>query len=370
MKIPLVDLKAQYLSIQKEINEAIQKVVDETAFIGGRYLTDFESNFANYCGTKHAVGVSNGTDALRLALLACNVGPGDEVITVPNTFIATVEAIRMCGASVRFVDVDPDTYNMNPALLKAALTPKTKAIMPVHLYGRPADMDPILKFAAEHNLKVIGDAAQAHGAIYHGKKIGTLGDVVSFSFYPGKNLGAFGDAGAIVTNNPTIAEKVSLLRDHGRKKKYEHEIEGFNCRLDTLQAAILNVKLKYLEKWTEQRIHWAQSYQKALKGLAGIELPKIDTNLRSVFHLYVIRVSQRQALQDQLQAKGIATGIHYPIPLHQQPALSYLGYKKGSFPVSERASEEILSLPMYPELTQEQFGYITDSIQSFAHAAV
>jgi dTDP-4-amino-4,6-dideoxygalactose transaminase len=364
MNIPFVNLNAQYAAIQNDIDQAIAAVIRDTAFVGGAYLKAFENYFAAYCGTKYAVGVSNGTDALRLALLACGVGAGDEVITVPHTFIATTEAISMVGAKVRFVDVEPESFSMNPELLDAAITSRTRAIVPVHLYGRPANMDAILRIANKNNLKVIADAAQAHGAIYRGQKIGTLGDAVCFSFYPGKNLGAYGDAGAVVSNDSAIAEKVAMLRNHGRTKKYEHDFEGFNCRMDGLQAAILSAKLPYLEQWTEQRRINSHLYNQLLSNIPGLKTPPDPDNVRAVYHLYVIQCKNRSTLQSHLQKQGIATGIHYPIPLHLQPAYAYLGLPDGSFPVTENLSKKILSLPMYPELTEEQIRFVCKKVKA------
>lgn len=364
MNIPLVDLRAQYAGIRQEIERAIASVIEDTAFIGGPYLKAFEQDFAVYCGTRYALGLSNGTDAVRLALLACGVGPGDEVITVPNTFIATTEAISMTGARIRFVDVDPETFNMNASLLESAITPQTRAIVPVHLYGQPADMDAILEIAKRRNLKVIGDAAQAHGAFYHERKIGVLGDAVCFSFYPGKNLGAYGDAGAIVTNNQEVAEKVAMLRNHGRVKKYEHKFEGFNCRMDGLQAAILSAKLRYLEKWTELRIRHAQLYDQLLPQGPGLKAPAVRDKVRAVYHLYVIQVENRTKFQSYLKGHGVDTGIHYPIPLHMQPAYAYLELPEGSFPVAEGCARRIVSLPMYPELTEEQIQFIAEQVKA------
>lgn len=364
MKIPFVDLSAQYSSIKHEIDEAISGVIRDTAFIGGAYLKAFEKDFAAYCGTRYAVGVSSGTDALRLALLACGVEPGDEVITVPNTFIATTEAISMIGAKVRFVDVEAGSFNMDPDLLESMITPHTRAIVPVHLYGRPADMDRILQIASERHIKVVGDAAQAHGAIYKRRGIGTLGDAVCFSFYPGKNLGAYGDAGAVVTDDPGIAEKVSILRDHGRSKKYEHDIEGFNCRMDGIQAGILSVKLRHLEDWTEKRREHADTYSRLLSNIPGVKIPKDVENVRIVYHLYVVRVNNRSELQKHLKEKGIETGIHYPIPLHRQPAYAYMKLPEGSFPIAEEDTYQILSLPMYPELTEQQIRFVGKEIEA------
>jgi dTDP-4-amino-4,6-dideoxygalactose transaminase len=368
MKIPFVDLHAQYLSIKAELDEAIAAVIQESAFIGGRYLDAFEHAFARYCGTLFAVGVSNGTDALRLALLACNVGPGDDVITVPNTFIATTEAISMVGANVRFVDVRPGAFTLDPESLERAITEKTRAVIPVHLYGRPAEMDPILEIARRRGLRVVADAAQAHGARYHGREIGTLGDVVCFSFYPGKNLGAYGDAGAIVTNDPDIRRTVAMLRDHGRAEKYEHEIEGFNCRLDGLQAAILNAKLPYMEEWTEKRRRHARHYSDCLAGIPGIAVPREDLDVRSVYHLYVIQVEKRDKVRAFLQDRGISTGVHYPIPLHLQPAYARLQLPAGSFAVAETQAQTVLSLPMYAELSDEQVEFVVAAVREAVSA--
>lgn len=364
MKIPFVDLSAQYSSIKHEIDAAITAVIRDTAFIGGPYLKAFEKDFAAYCGTRYAVGVSSGTDALRLALLACGVEPGDEVITVPNTFIATTEAISMIGAKVRFVDVETASMNMDSDRLESIITPHTRAIIPVHLYGCPADMDRILQIARKRHIKIVGDAAQAHGAIYKRRGIGTLGDAVCFSFYPGKNLGAYGDAGAVVTDDPGIAKKVSMLRDHGRSKKYEHDIGGFNCRMDGIQAAILSVKLRHLDDWTEKRRKHADAYSRLLSNMPGVKTPKDVENVRAVYHLYVVRVNNRSELQKHLKEKEIETGIHYPIPLHRQPAYAYMKLPEGSFPIVEENARQILSLPMYPELTEQQIGFVGKEIQA------
>lgn len=363
--IPFVDLQAQYQSIREEMDAAVRSVIEETAFIGGPRLQAFEKAFASYCGVAHAVGVSNGTDAIRLALLGCGIGPGDEVITVPNTFIGTTEAITMTGAQIRFVDVDPASLNMDPSLLEKAVTGKTKAVVPVHLYGRPADMGPILDIAKKHGLKVVGDAAQAHGSEYKGKKIASLGDAVAFSFYPGKNLGAYGDAGAVATNDPEIARKVAALRDHGRAQKYEHDMEGFNCRMDALQAAVLNVKLRHIGRWTELRRRNAALYREHLSGIPGLTLPAEDGNAAPVHHLYVVQSGDRDGLQKHLQARGISTGIHYPIPLHRQKAYARLNHAEGSFPVTEGAARHILSLPIFPELTEAQIRQVAEQIRKF-----
>ena len=362
MKIPLVDLKAQYAGIKQEIDVAVHQVLDETDFIGGKAVAEFEKSFAAYCGTRSAVGLANGTDALQLTLLALGVGHGDEVITAVNTFIATSESISAAGARPVFVDNDPHTYTIDAAKIEEKITPRTKAIIPVHLYGQPAAMTAINEIASRHKLAVIEDAAQAHGASFDGKTVGTLGRLASFSFYPGKNLGAYGDAGAIATNDEELANKVRMLANHGRTKKYEHEIEGYNSRLDTLQAAVLSVKLRHLRKWTEQRQHNAATYSRLLAGAASIVTPVVHPGATHVYHLYVVRVQQRETVQQVLKEAGIATGIHYPIPLHLQPAYKYLGIPAGSFPIAERFAGEILSLPMYPELTSDQIAFICDTL--------
>ena len=364
MKIPLVDLKAHYLSIKTEIDEAIQRVIDNTAFIMGEEVKGFEEEFARYCNVKYAIGTSSGTTALHLALITCGVGAGDEVITVPNTFIATAEVISQCGAKVVFVDIDEKSYNLDPETLEAAITQKTKAILPVHLYGQPANLTPIIDIAKEHNLKVIEDAAQAHGAEYNGQKVGGIGDVGCFSFYPAKNLGAFGDAGMLVTNNDEIAKKVDMLRNHGRFTKYEHLVEGYNYRLDALQAAILGAKLRHLDKWTDKRRYNANLYNELLQD-ANVITPKEMDYAKHVYHLYVIRATKRDELQNWLESNGISTGIHYPIPLHLQKAYEYLGHQVGDFPAAEKCANEILSLPMYPELKEEQIERIVKAIKRY-----
>lgn len=364
MQVPLVDLKAQYHRIGAEMDAAIHRVVQNTSFIMGKEVRDFEEAFAAYCGARHCVGVSSGTAALHLALLAAGVGPGDEVITTPFTFIATVEAILMAGARPILVDIDPRTYTLDPAKLEDAITPHTKAVLPVHLYGQPADMDAIRDIAGRHGMWVVEDAAQAHGAEYKGKRTGTLGDIAGFSFYPGKNLGAYGDAGAVVTDDDALAERVRMLRDHGRRSKYEHEVPGFGERLDALQAAILGAKLPHLEAWTEARREHARAYAERLAG-AGLVLPQEMPGTRMVYHLFVVRVrADRDAISAALKAQGIDTGVHYPIPLHLQPALRYLGYSAGDFPESERAAQEVLSLPLYPELTEEQIDYVSHHLRA------
>jgi dTDP-4-amino-4,6-dideoxygalactose transaminase len=363
MSVPFVDLKAQYASIKDEIDAAVAAVLTDTQFVGGAHLEAFEAAFAAYCGVEYALGVGNGTDALELALRACGIGAGDEVITAPNTFIATAEAITNVGAQVVFADVDPQTCTLDPQRVDAAITRRTRAIIPVHLYGRPADMDALLALAQERKLRVIGDAAQAHGALWKGRRIGTLGDAVCFSFYPGKNLGAYGDGGAVVTSDPDIAKRVSMLRNHGRTEKYEHACEGVNSRLDGLQAAVLAVKLRHLEDWTNRRRMVARQYHSLLASVPGIAVPAPEKDVRAVYHLYVIRTSRRDALQKRLAQAGIATGIHYPIPLHLQPAYARLELRPGRFPQAERQAQEILSLPMYAELAKEQVDLVAGTVR-------
>lgn len=357
--IPFVDLKAQYDSIKDEIDKAIQNVLNTTSFIMGEELIKFEEEFASFCNTKYAIGVANGSDALILALRACSIGKRDEVITVSHTFIATAEAITHVGGKIVFGDINPKTYTIDVSKIEEKITEKTKAIIPVHLYGQPTDMDPIIRLAEKYNLRIIEDAAQAHGAEYKGKKVGSIGDVGCFSFYPGKNLGAYGDAGMIVTNNKGIAEKIKLFRNHGRiTKKYEHEIEGYSSRLDNLQAAILRVKLKYLNKWNDMRRSNAKKYSELLSNIDEVITPYEANYAKHVYHLYVIRTENRDKLRDVLKSEGVATGIHYPIPLHLQPAYNYLGYKRGNFPITEECGQKILSLPMFAELSNEDINKI------------
>jgi dTDP-4-amino-4,6-dideoxygalactose transaminase len=352
MNIPLVDLKAQYRAIKEEVDAAMRRVLESTAFILGQEVARFEQEFAAFSEARYVVGISSGTDALHLVLKVCGVGPGDEVITTPFTFIATAEAISMCGATPVFADIDPRTYNIDPTQIERRITPRTKAIVPVHLYGQVADMDAINAIARPHGLRVIEDAAQAHGASYKGRRAGTLGDAACFSFYPGKNLGAYGDAGAVVTNDPEIADRVRLLRDHGRRDKYEHLVVGYGNRLDALQAAVLGVKLSYLEEWNDRRRALADLYTSLLAD-ESIGMPYEPEWSQSAWHLYVVRTDSRDALKKALAEHGIATGIHYPIPLHLQSAYADLGYRRGDFPNAEHAAETVLSLPMYPELSVE-----------------
>jgi dTDP-4-amino-4,6-dideoxygalactose transaminase len=365
MNIPLVDLKAQYDSIRAEVDEAIAAVINQTAFVGGPFVKEFEAAFAHYCGVDRCVGVANGTDALFVALRALGVGPGDEVITAANSFIATSEAIKMAGAQVVFVDVNPKTLTIDVDRIEEMITARTKAIIPVHLYGQPADMDPIIAIAKKHRLRIVGDAAQAHGATYKGRPISQLADITCFSFYPGKNLGAYGDAGALVTNDEALAAGARMLANHGRTKKYDHDFEGVNSRLDGLQAAILSVKLRRLEDWTEQRRRIAYRYNQALKG-SGLVMPEELPDVRAVYHLYIVRVpnGQRDALLEYLVANGVGAGIHYPIALPYLQAYKHLNHGQGDFPVALKASEDILSLPIFPELTAEQQDYVVAKIAS------
>ena len=365
MNIPLVDLKANYLSIKGEIDSAIQEVIDNTSFIMGKYLKNFEENYAKFCKVKHAIGCSSGTTAVHMALLAAGIKKGDEVITVPNTFIATTECISYVGGKIKFVDVDEDTALISIDELEKSINPKTKAIIVVHLYGQMPDMQMIKEIADEHGLFLIEDAAQAHAAEWNGHQPGFYGDIASFSFFPAKNLGCFGDGGGVVTNNDSLAEKMRLLVNHGRTTKYEHKMEGFNYRLDPLQAAVLNAKLTHLHKWTDLRRKHAKFYTEKLSEIEQIKTPVEAKGAKHVYYMYEIRTKKRDMLMQFLKEKGISCGIHYPIPLHLQPAYSDLGFKKGSYPVSEMLAEEILSIPIYPELSEEQKKYIVDNITQF-----
>jgi dTDP-4-amino-4,6-dideoxygalactose transaminase len=357
MKVPFVDLRAQYKAIKNEIDEAIAHVIDGAAFIGGEYVNRFEEAFASYCGVKYCIGVGNGTDALYIALRALGIGPGDEVITVANSFIATSEAITMTGAKIVFVDCDPQTYNIDVGQVSRVVTHRTKAIVPVHLYGQPADMLSLKNLATIHGLFIVEDAAQAHGAEINREHVGSFGDAGCFSFYPGKNLGAYGDAGAIVTHKEELATKCRMIANHGRISKYDHDFEGINSRLDGLQAAILDVKLKHLGKWIERRRRAANTYKDLLKG-TSVTMPVEAEGVRHVYHLFVVRVPNREAVMAELKNRGIETGIHYPIALPNLKAYRYLGYAQEDFPVATKYSKEILSLPMFPELNEEQLQYI------------
>jgi dTDP-4-amino-4,6-dideoxygalactose transaminase len=346
-----------------EINLAIQEVIESSAFAGGPFVAAFEQDFATYCDVPYALGVGSGTEALWLSLLACGVGPGDEVITVPSTFMATAEAITYCGARPVFVDIDARTYTMNPEALQSALTPRTKAIIPVHLFGQPADMDAIVEFAHEHGLCVIEDACQAHGAEYKGRRVGTFGDTACFSFYPGKNLGAFGEAGAIVTGSADLEQKIRILRDHGQVRKYFHKMVGWNCRMDGIQGAVLRIKLRHLEAGIQRRQAHAGHYDAALGRVEGVVIPVHATYARHVYHVYAIRVNERDEVMKCLADQGIATGIHYPVPVHLQEAYRSLGYGQGAFPIAERCAAEFVSLPMYPELTVAQLEIVIEGVK-------
>ena len=365
MGVPFFDLKRQYHSIKEELNAALQQVMDSCRFVLGEKVISFEKEFASFCGTDFSVGVANGTDALRLALLACGIGKGDEVITVPNTFIATTEAISQTGAKIVFVDVDPETYNIDVSQIEEKINERTRAMVPVHLFGQPADMDAIMKIAKKYDLKVVEDTCQAHGAEYKDKKAGSIGDAGCFSFYPSKNLGAFGDGGIVVTNDEEVAQKVRMFRDHGQIKKYEHSVEGANSRLDEIQAAILEVKLRMLDEWNRLRRRSASVYDGLLQDVDEVVRPLEAECAKHVYHLYVIRTHKRDELQEWLTLQGIGTGLHYPVPLHLQEAYEYLGYKEGDFPGAEECAKEILSLPMFPELTGEEIAKVASEIKTF-----
>lgn len=364
MNIPFLDLKSAYLELQPEIDAAIKRVLDSGWYILGEEVEAFEREYAAYCEAKHCVGVANGLDALHLALLALGVGAGDEVIVPSNTYIATWLAVSQCGATPVPVEPDEATYNIAPARIEAAITPRTKVILPVHLYGQPADMDLILALARKHGLKVLEDGAQAHGARYKGKRIGAHGDVVAWSFYPGKNLGAFGDGGAITTNDAEIAERIRVLRNYGSRVKYANDVRGFNSRLDPIQAAALRVKLNVLDAWNAQRKVLAAEYLYQLKD-SGLVLPYVPQWADPVWHLFVVRSQKREILQAHLQQQGIGTMIHYPIPPHLQPAYSELGYKQGDFPIAEAIHREVLSLPMGPAMISTQINQVGKTISEF-----
>lgn len=360
--IPFVDLKAQYASIKTEVNAAIQGVLDSCQFTLGSEVAAFENEFAAYCQADIGVGVNTGTSALHLAMLAAGIGPGDEVITVPFTFVATVSAVHYTGARPVFVDIDPKTFTMDVRQIESAITPRTKAIVPVHLYGQPADMDPILEIARRHKLIVIEDAAQAHGAEYKGRRAGSIGDMGCFSFYPGKNLGAYGEGGMVTTSNPEFARTIRMLRDWGAEKKYHHVLKGYNFRLEGIQGAVLRVKLRYLEQWTEARRSAAAHYDRLLAG-SDVATPRAMDYARHVYHVYAIRTRDRSAWQQALNEQGVQTGIHYPIPVHLLPAFADLGYQAGQFPHSEQAANEVLSLPMFPELTERQCETVATAVR-------
>jgi dTDP-4-amino-4,6-dideoxygalactose transaminase len=351
--IPFVDLKAQYHSVREEVHAAINKVLESTQFVLGDEVAQFEKEFATYGEAQYGIAVSSGTSALHLALLAAGIGPGDEVITVPFTFVATVAAICYAGATPVFADIEPRSFTIDVNRIESLISPRTKAILPVHLYGQPADMDAILDMARRYKLIVIEDAAQAHGAEYKGRRIGGIGDLSCFSFYPGKNLGAFGEGGMVLTNNPDYARSIRMLRDWGQESKYDHKLKGYNYRMDGIQGAILRVKLRHLEDWTAARRTHAFHYRQML-GDSGLLLPEEMSYARHVYHIYAIRTPHRDKVQKQLHVHGIQTGIHYPIPVHMQAAYADLGYSAGDFPHTERAAEEVLSLPMFAELSEKQ----------------
>ena len=364
MNVPFVDLKQQYTAIREEVLSAVDKVFDSTQFVLGREVAAFEEEFAHYCGARYGIAVNSGTSALHLSLLAAGIGPGDEVITVPCTFVATVAAIVYTGAVPVFVDVDPVTYTMDPAQIEAAMTPRTKAIVPVHLYGQAADMDQIREIARLHGLVVIEDACQAHGAEYQGQRCGSIGDLGCFSFYPGKNLGAYGEGGIVTTDSPEFARTIRMLRDWGAEKKYQHVLKGYNYRMEGVQGAILRVKLKYLERWTEARRAHAAAYSSLLEG-CDLQLPAEAAGNRHVYHVYAVLTPRRQEMIDALNARGVQTGIHYPIPVHLLPAYSDLNYSVGDFPVAERVANEELSLPMFPELSAAQIDAVAQAVTAF-----
>ena len=366
MHIPLVDLKSQYLSVKPEIDTAIQSVINDTAFIRGKYVQNFESEYAKKYGVKHCIGVANGTDAIFITLKMLGIGNGDEVITTASSWISTSETISQAGAKPVFVDIERDYYTIDPLKVEEKITSKTKAILPVHLYGQPSNITAIKKICDEHNLFLVEDCAQAHFAEFQGKKVGTFGDAGTFSFYPGKNLGAYGDAGAIITNDDDLAEKVRRFANHGTLHKHDHEFEGINSRLDGLQAAILSVKLKYIDEWNKKRYQHAQLYNTLFHEIEGISPPKIRSNATHVFHVYVIRTEGRDNLAAHLKAKGIETGIHYPVALPFLKAYEYLGHKPLGFPVAHEYQNKILSLPMYPEMNEKMIEHIAVTVNHFS----
>jgi dTDP-4-amino-4,6-dideoxygalactose transaminase len=368
MPIPFLDLKAHHEGIRREIDSAIREVIDTGAFAGGPFVERFEKEFAAFCGTSGAVGVGSGTDALWFALLGLGIGPGDEVITVPMTFMATTEAISFCGATPVLVDIEPVTYTMDPARVERAITPRTKAIVPVHLYGQMADMDPILEVAKRHRLHVIEDACQAHGAEYKGKKAGSMGVAGCFSFYPGKNLGAFGEAGAVVTSDRHLMKTIQMLRDHGQERKYHHALIGWNGRMDGIQGAVLRVKLKRLTEANRARRAHARLYNELLAAVPGVIAPQEAKDRTHVYHVYAVRIAARDRVMKSLSDRGIGCSVHYPVPIHLQPAYKSLGYKPGDFPVAERCAEEFLSLPMFPELTDVQVNEVVGELSMLVRA--
>jgi dTDP-4-amino-4,6-dideoxygalactose transaminase len=363
--VPYYDLKEQYAALRSEILDAIDRTCRNSAFSLGDEVASFENEFASYCEARHCIALNSGTSALHLALLAAGVGPGDEVITTPNTFIATAEAVAYTGAKIVFADIDPRTANLDPSLAEAAITSRTKAILPVHLYGRPADMDAFQKLADDHELALIEDAAQAHGARFRGRRVGALGVCGAFSFYPSKNLGAYGEAGALVTNDDGIADYCRAARSHGELRRYFHDFIGYNYRMEGFQGAVLRVKLRHLDEWSSRRKAIAQRYREKLSGIA-VTLPEDDARDECAYHLFVIYVENRDAVQVELKNCGIGTAVHYPLPLHLQKALAHLDYKAGDFPHTERACQRVLALPLFPELTTEQVDYVCDSLCEIA----
>jgi len=372
MKVPFLDLNAHHRPHMDEFRKAIDEVIESNAFAGGKYVQQFETEFASYCQAKHALGLANGTEAVWAALLGLGVGQGDEVITVATTFMATVEAITRCGAKPVFIDVDESTYTMDPTLLEAAITERTKAIVPVHIFGQMADMDPILEIARKHSLVVIEDSAQAHGAKYKGRVAGSVGDAAGFSFYPGKNLGAFGEAGAVTTNRQDVADYIGLLRDHGQRKKYDHVMDGWNARMDGIQGAVLSIKLRHLNQANKLRRQHAATYDRLLADLPVVT-PGVAAYSEPVFHVYALRVQNRDQVLADMADQGVACGIHYPVPVHLQKAYEHLGWKAGSLPVSEKIADEFLSLPMFPELNNDQLeqvaGALTNCLEKSAQPA-
>ncbi len=367
MQVSFVDLGAQYREIKDEIHAELQKVLDTTSFVLGPAVTDFEHAFAQYCGVEHCVGVASGADALQLAFLALGIGPGDEVITAANTFIATVNAITLTGATPVLVDCDPKTYNIDPDLIETAITERTKAVVPVHLYGQPAEMDKIMAIAGKHGLLVVEDAAQAHGARYKGRRVGTFGDIGCFSFYPGKNLGAYGEGGAVVTADAKLADTVRILRNVGQSEKYIHPMVGFNSRLQSVQAAILNVKLQYLDRWNSLRQGFAALYTELLTD-SSLMLPSVIQHAEPVWHLYVVQHERRDGLMKHLSGRQILCGIHYPVPIHHQKAYPNIRTVPEGAPVTSAAAKRLLSLPMHPHLTAEQVHMVVNAIKDFARA--
>ncbi len=370
MNVPFIDFSEQYRIIKNEITEGLNEVFETGSFILGPKEKAFEAEFAAYCGVKYAVGVNSGTDALYLALSAMEIGPSDEVILPAFTFIATALCVSYTGARPVFVDVEEETLNIDPIKFKQAITSKTKAVIPVHLYGQPANMDEIVAIAKENNITVIEDAAQSHGAEYKNKKVGSLGDIACFSFYPTKSLGAFGDGGIVVTDYEEIADKLKMLRDYGRKGRYEHKVKGYNSRLDTVQAVILSAKLKYLDEWNRMRNDNATYYCELLRDVEGVKCPIIKEDRTHVFQTFAVRLQDRDAVLDAMKEKGIGVLIHYPIPLHLQEAYADLGYKKGDFPVSEMLASEVLSLPMFPHMKKEQIEYVSSSLKDIVCTVV